>query len=252
MADVGIKRIPRIDVIDNGTPAGTRPAINLIAGTNVTLTISDDPANNRVNVTIDATSGGGTPAGSDTQIQYNNSGAFGASSKLTWDNVAITMSLGDAGDTSYLSTLSGGTGVNGGSLYVKTGDGTTNAAGDLFFTAGNSVDGNGGAISVSSGNSTNANGGNFNFTAGYSETAGNGGNLEIYGGYSENGNAGNVRIFGGDGNDGTPGNIYLQPGMESATATNGYLILVNLPTSDPGIPGAVWCDTGAGNVLKMS
>ena len=30
--------------------------------------------------------GGGTPAGADTQIQYNNTGAFGASSGLTWDN----------------------------------------------------------------------------------------------------------------------------------------------------------------------
>jgi hypothetical protein len=29
---------------------------------------------------------GGTPAGSNTQIQYNNSGAFGASANFTWDN----------------------------------------------------------------------------------------------------------------------------------------------------------------------
>jgi hypothetical protein len=32
-------------------------------------------------------SGGGTPAGLNTQIQYNNSGAFGASADLTWDSV---------------------------------------------------------------------------------------------------------------------------------------------------------------------
>lgn len=33
-----------------------------------------------------AAAGGGTPAGSDTQIQYNNSGAFGASSVFTYDS----------------------------------------------------------------------------------------------------------------------------------------------------------------------
>jgi len=33
---------------------------------------------------LSATGGGGTPAGSNTQIQFNNSGAFGASADLTW------------------------------------------------------------------------------------------------------------------------------------------------------------------------
>jgi hypothetical protein len=37
--------------------------------------------------------GGGSPAGSNTQIQYNNSGAFGASASLTWDGTAITAPL---------------------------------------------------------------------------------------------------------------------------------------------------------------
>jgi hypothetical protein len=37
--------------------------------------------------------GGGSPAGSNTQIQYNNSGAFGASANLTWDGTAITAPL---------------------------------------------------------------------------------------------------------------------------------------------------------------
>ncbi len=38
-----------------------------------------------------ATGGGGTPAGSDTQIQYNNAGAFGASSDLTFDPATSTL-----------------------------------------------------------------------------------------------------------------------------------------------------------------
>lgn len=40
--------------------------------------------------------GAGSPAGSDTQIQYNNSGSFGASSSLTWDGT-----LNVAGDASH-------------------------------------------------------------------------------------------------------------------------------------------------------
>jgi hypothetical protein len=42
-----------------GTLIGVRRTINLIEGTNVTLTIADDSVNDRVNVTIDASGGGG-------------------------------------------------------------------------------------------------------------------------------------------------------------------------------------------------
>ena len=38
-------------------------------------------------------SSGGTPAGSDTQVQYNNAGAFGASSAFTWNNSTSTLTV---------------------------------------------------------------------------------------------------------------------------------------------------------------
>lgn len=38
--------------------------------------------------------GGGSPAGSDTQIQYNNAGAFGASADFVWNNTLKTLTLG--------------------------------------------------------------------------------------------------------------------------------------------------------------
>jgi hypothetical protein len=34
--------------------------------------------------------GGGSPGGSNTQVQFNNSGAFGGSANLTWDNTTLT------------------------------------------------------------------------------------------------------------------------------------------------------------------
>lgn len=40
------------------------------------------------------TAGGGTPAGSNTQVQYNNSGAFGASSNFTYDGTTLNATTG--------------------------------------------------------------------------------------------------------------------------------------------------------------
>src|SRR3974377_609640 len=38
--------------------------------------------------------GGGTPGGSNTQIQYNNAGAFGGDSNLTWNSASKIFTLG--------------------------------------------------------------------------------------------------------------------------------------------------------------
>jgi len=48
-----------VDVAKNSAAAtGTRPELNFIEGTNVTLTIADDSGNNRVNITITAAGAG--------------------------------------------------------------------------------------------------------------------------------------------------------------------------------------------------
>lgn len=49
----------RSNVSKGGTLVGTRRGVNLIQGTNVTLTMTDDSPNERVNVTIDASTSGG-------------------------------------------------------------------------------------------------------------------------------------------------------------------------------------------------
>jgi hypothetical protein len=61
------------DLTATGTPSST----TYLRGDNTWATIS----------------GGGSPAGSDTQIQYNNAGAFGASADFVWDNTLKTLSL---------------------------------------------------------------------------------------------------------------------------------------------------------------
>lgn len=45
---------------------------------------------------IAATGGGGTPAGSTGEIQFNNAGSFGASSVFFWDNVNTRLGVGAA------------------------------------------------------------------------------------------------------------------------------------------------------------
>jgi len=67
-----------------------------VAGANITITSASNGA-----VTISSTGGGGSPAGSDTYVQYNNGGSFGASSAFTFDNgsgrLSLTGSLGMKG-----------------------------------------------------------------------------------------------------------------------------------------------------------
>ena len=57
--------------------------------------------------------GGGNPAGSNTQIQFNNAGNFGASSGLTWNGTTMTATNLSAGSltltSSPLAIASGGT-----------------------------------------------------------------------------------------------------------------------------------------------
>jgi hypothetical protein len=68
----------------------TAGVTQIIAGTNVTI----DPVNGTGNVTINASGGGGTPGGSDTQMQYNNGGSFGGTTGLTWDDSTNILYIG--------------------------------------------------------------------------------------------------------------------------------------------------------------
>ena len=81
--------VPTIAFYKDDIGIASQSGINLIEGTGVTIDAVNNPLYNRVDYTINS-SGGGTPAGSDTQIQYNNAGAFGASSDLTFDPATST------------------------------------------------------------------------------------------------------------------------------------------------------------------
>jgi hypothetical protein len=83
----------RVAVQNNGTLVGTRRAINFIAGTNVSLNISDDATNERVNVVINAAGGGGgSGVGLDVypKVLTPGSGWDDTTSAALWEMVTYT------------------------------------------------------------------------------------------------------------------------------------------------------------------
>jgi len=108
----GLTTTPANGALDIGNGTGfTRTT--LTAGSNVTITNASGA------ITI-AASGGGTPAGSNTQVQFNNSGAFGASANLTYDGTTLTSTTATASGIALNSTTDGRANIvfkSGGTQY---------------------------------------------------------------------------------------------------------------------------------------
>ena len=118
--------VPTIVFAKDGTNIASQSGINLIEGTGVTITGVNNPTNNRVDYTINA-SGGGSPAGSNTQIQYNNAGAFGADAGFTRTSTGVTNISSTFGGNTLGYKLSNNVlfaGISGSVLNYTGGDGT--------------------------------------------------------------------------------------------------------------------------------
>ncbi len=141
---------------------------------------------------IEGLTGGGTPSGSNTQIQFNDNGAFGASPDLVFDSATSTLGVnnisqvpdsgspltiqttapvpGDSTDlvlaTADAETTGGNTEISG-DISITTGLGYGNA-GDILIQAGNSVTGDDGQIDIITNN------GPINITAQGGSGAGSG------------------------------------------------------------------------------
>ena len=128
-----------------GGPTSPTTGVSVAAGTRAIIAWN---GSDFVNV------GGGSAAGSNTQVQFNNSGAFGASSNLTWNGTTLT-STGFGGPingtvgattpaagafttlsaTTPVAVTSGGTGVATTTAYSVVFAGTT-ATGAFQAAAG--------------------------------------------------------------------------------------------------------------------
>ena len=128
-----------------GGPTSPTTGVSVAAGTRAIVAWN---GSDFVNV------GGGSAAGSNTQVQFNNSGAFGASANLTWNGTTLT-STGFGGPingtvgattpaagafttlsaTTAIPVTSGGTGIATTTAYSVVFSGTT-ATGAFQATAG--------------------------------------------------------------------------------------------------------------------
>jgi len=213
--------------------------------------------------TLTITGGGGTPGGSNTEIQYNNSGAFAGSSTFTWTNSLSTLTLGSLALPGYI---------------VAPNTSSTNAPG-LFINAGSATASNfsGGALSLSSGSAFGSGtAGNFSITAGAGGATGTGGTITITGGDggSTSGNAGSVIIAPGHANGGSSngifaiedGGTFLQATIvtSSLTSSRSYTLpdatgtfaltsdLTGFVTSVTGTAGRITSSGGTTPVLDLN
>lgn len=79
---------PTIVSYSQGSAGGVR---SIVAGTNVTVNNADP-----MNPIVSATGGSSSAGGSDSQVQFNDGGAFGGDAGLTYNKTTDTLSLGAA------------------------------------------------------------------------------------------------------------------------------------------------------------
>ena len=91
-----------------------------LTSTGGTVTIT----NGAGTINLEAAGGGGTPAGSDTEIQFNNAGSFGASARLTFNSGTNALTVGSA---------LGGTPV---SFNQSAGNAAGDPGGEIISTSG--------------------------------------------------------------------------------------------------------------------
>jgi microcystin-dependent protein len=134
-----------------GGGAGAAPTVGTRSGnttkfvtTTGTLTSGNcaewDASGNLVQASAACGTGGGTPGGSNTQVQFNSSGSFGGSANLSWISPALT--VGAAGSTTGQLKLTGSTsgtitvqGQAAAGTYNFNLPATVGASGDLLTSA---------------------------------------------------------------------------------------------------------------------
>jgi hypothetical protein len=140
--------IEKTYIISNGTTGAFTVEFKTVSGTGVTFATDDkdfkyvfSDGTNINEITLAS-----PPGGSDTQIQFNNSGSFGGSANLVWDGT--NLNIGATGEARFQDTTGGqyvglkaaGTVASSYTLVLPTATGTvdqvikTDGSGNLSFT----------------------------------------------------------------------------------------------------------------------
>lgn len=130
--------IQKIETRVGGTLIGTRKSINLIAGSNVTVSGSDNSGSDRVDITLSATGGGGTgmaePSGNGIAVRTSSGASAARSIVAPAAGITITNGDGVSGNPTLVlaDDLAGIEGLSTTGYVKRTGTGT--------FSAGTAID----------------------------------------------------------------------------------------------------------------
>ena len=176
--------------------------------------------------------GGAVPGGANTDVQFNDNGAFGGNSGFTYDITTLlavqltnASTVANGGDINLRSGDGGSTSGGGGRIDILGGVGVgAHPGGVVNIQGGNGGDTGSGAdvgLAGGFGGATAGNGGAINIVSGDAGGAGDGGVIQITGGLGTAGTGGNITILGGDGDNDDGGNVSLTGGRAGGAGTGG-------------------------------
>jgi hypothetical protein len=175
------------------------------------------------------------PAGSTTQVQFNNGGAFGASANFTYDTGTNTFTVGPAGATTTIETLAPTGATVAGTLRLrgKNASVANGNGGGLQLTGGNALGtGTGGGFAFTGGTS-GATGGSFTALTGQGTVLGGEVRLESGNGTSAGGTGGRFLLNAGAG-IGDGGAFEMNGGQATNGIGGGFLLQSGFSVNDVG------------------
>lgn len=200
---------------------------------------------------------GGAPGGADTNVQFNDGGAFGGDDALAWNKSTHILFVGNNATAGAVKGATGTT--NGKNLTLSGGDAGNGAGGGLNFIATDATsasDGGGNITFTAGASSGSGTGGAFTANAGDAIDTGNGGNLTFTSGDGglTDGNAGSINFTAGTGQDGTGagGSINFTAGNAVAGTGNAGSVTLAAGTSAGGTNGSLFFKLGSATPLTLN